>query len=660
MKRIAAILLLTLSLGPARIAPARAADNAPSSPLAKLNQVAPQTFPDLFVWTDTCNVYVIRDGDAALLIDLGDGSVLEHLAEIGVRKVEWVLFTHHHREQCQGYPHLRETQAKIGAPEAERALFQNPASFRKMQVRLGDQFTVHGASYVRPPIQPIPVDRGFSSMDTFTWRGLEFWCVDTRGNSPGGMSYLIKRDKGWVAFSGDVMLAGARMHNYFDTEWGYGFAAGIFALHNSAALLERFEPVLLLPSHGPVVPDPKAPLQEYQRKLRRLADDVLRGYDEGRFAGADQDRVSKPTAVPYIWQVTPHLYKFKGPNYYPNFVMLLSDSGHALVVDCGLFDEGFLDKSLRLMQQRLGLKQIDAVLVTHMHGDHLLEAPHLREKWGARIWLLDRMVDQIEHPEQFDYAAPIQAYGKGFDSVHPDRVLKSGETFQWEGFELTSDWMPGQTEFAMCLQGMIDGRKVAFTGDNIFANPEDPKQSGHEAMVARNSGILEEGYIYGADYLYRLQPDLIMGGHSFVMDKPAGLIDRYRRWADAMRATFQSLSSDEDYRYWFDPFWVRAEPYRVTVRPGQSTEVMLQVRNFRPREQSHRIEFHAPPGLTLEPPVLVGTVGEHSRKSLPVRVTAGPQAPKGVSLVALDITLDGQRYGEWFDFVVQVQPPASE
>ena len=155
------------------------------------------------------------------------------------------------------------------------------------------------------------MDRGFSSMDTFTWHGLEFWCVDTRGNSPGGMSYLIKKDKGWVAFSGEVMLAGARMHNYFDTEWDYGFAAGIYALHNSAALLERFEPILLLLSHGQVVPDPKAPLQESQRKLRRLADDVLWGCDEGRFAGADQDRVSKPTAVPYVWQVTPHRQKTK-------------------------------------------------------------------------------------------------------------------------------------------------------------------------------------------------------------------------------------------------------------------------------------------------------------------------------------------------------------
>src|SRR5690348_7594596 len=70
-----------------------------SQPDAKLQ-------PNLFLWTDTCNVWVLRDGDAALLIDLGDGSVLDHLPEIGVKRVEWVLFTQHHREQTQGAPRL--------------------------------------------------------------------------------------------------------------------------------------------------------------------------------------------------------------------------------------------------------------------------------------------------------------------------------------------------------------------------------------------------------------------------------------------------------------------------------------------------------------------------------------------------------------------------
>ena len=612
-------------------------------------------FPNLFVWTDTCNVYVIRDGDAALLIDLGDASVLEHLPQIGVQRVEWVLFTHHHREQCQGYPRLKGKSTKVAAPEAERAFFENPSSFRKMKPTLSDAFTVYGSSYVRPPIQPIQLHRSFAKMDTFTWHGYEFRCLDTPGNSPGSMTYLVKHRGRWLAFCGDVMLDGAHMHNWFDTEWDYGFAAGIYALHNSAALLEDFDPVVLLPSHGPVVRKPKPQLQEFQKKLRRLERLLVRGYPVKTFAAANQDRVSRPTSVPHLWQVTPHLFKFKGPNFSPNFALILADSGHGLVVDCGLLDVAFLDKSIELMRQRLGLKKIDATIITHMHGDHLLEAPHLRDKYGAQIWTLDRIADKFEHPGRYNYAAPVQTYGKRFDSVQIDRVFKSGETFQWEGYKFTVDWMPGQTEFALCLNGDIDGRKVAFTGDNIFADPADPNQTGHEAVVAHNSGIFEEGYIYAADYLRRLKPDLIIGGHSFVMDRPAALIERFHKWAVDMRATFQTLSADEDYRYWFDPFWVRAEPYRVTLQSGQSDEVLLYVRNFRNGEQEHRIEIHTPSGLIAEPAVLEGRLHGDSQEAFPVCLKAAGDAQTGVAIVTLDVTVDGRRYGEWFDFIVEVE-----
>jgi glyoxylase-like metal-dependent hydrolase (beta-lactamase superfamily II) len=198
--------------------------------------------PNVFVWTDTCNVYVVRDGDAALLIDLGDGSVLERLGDIGVKRVEWVLFTQHHREQTQGAAKLQGAGVKVGVPEAERELFEKPVSFRKMEVRLGDKFTIHGTSYVRPPIQPIAVDHAFKTNDTFTWRGYEFTCHDTRGNSPGGMTYLLKHDGSTIAFSGDVMLDGAKMHTWFDTEWDYGFAAGIKALRASVERLRAEQP----------------------------------------------------------------------------------------------------------------------------------------------------------------------------------------------------------------------------------------------------------------------------------------------------------------------------------------------------------------------------------------------------------------------------------
>lgn len=242
------------------------------------------------------------------------------------------------------------------------------------------------------------------------------------------------------------------------------------------------------------------------------------------------------------------------------------------------------------------------------------------------------------------------------DGVRFDRLFRDGERLDWEGFRFTVDWMPGQTEFALCLQGEIDGRKVAFTGDNLFGDPDDPAQTGHEAVVAHNSAILEEGYIRGAEYLRRLQPDLILGGHSYVMDRPAKMIERFHRWAYAMRDAFRELIAAEDYRYGFDPFWVRAEPYRNTVKPGEVVELTLHVRNFLRQTQAHRIAVHAPPGLRAAPPVLEASLGPEGRQSFRLRLQADASARPGVRIVAFDVTRGGRRLGEWFDAVVAVQP----
>jgi glyoxylase-like metal-dependent hydrolase (beta-lactamase superfamily II) len=194
---------------------------------------------DCFSWADTCSVHVLRDGDSAILIDLGDGSVLDRLGEIGVKRVEWVLFTHHHREQTQGAPRIDRRTTKAAAPEGEQSFFERPTNFRRMKVRLGDPFTIHGTSYVRPPIRPIAIDRPLQPGETFKWGKYEIACLATPGNSPAAMTYIVELNGRKVAFSGDVMLDGATMHTWYDTEWDYGFAAGIRAVRHRVGLRLR-------------------------------------------------------------------------------------------------------------------------------------------------------------------------------------------------------------------------------------------------------------------------------------------------------------------------------------------------------------------------------------------------------------------------------------
>jgi hypothetical protein len=56
----------------------------------------------------------------------------------------------------------------------------------------------------------------------------------------------------------------------------------------------------------------------------------------------------------------------------------------------------------------------------------------------------------------------------------------------------------------------------------------------------------------------------------------------------------------------------------------------------------------------LFPAVLEGEVAAESRRSFPIRLKATSATGPGVSIVALDVTIDGRQMGEVFDFIVSI------
>lgn len=649
---VALLLAITVAAGPANAA-------EPDQPAAALRSLA-QIAPNLYAYRDTCNVYVLRDDDAAVLFNLGDGGVLAQLQEIGVERVEWIFLTDHHREQIQGIGRADRSQLKVAAPLSERELLEMPRQFRKWRPALGDKYTVHGASYVRPPAEPIRLDRLLADGDTFDWRGHKIRCVSTPGHSPGGMCYVLDGKLGSYAITGGLMHDGARMTNWYDTEWDYGFAKGLDALIESVDRLRQLELSWALPAQGPAIHRADEQLDDYHAKLTKFRPDYVRGYPVNNLTTRTQpDPHVKSTAIPQIVQVTPHLYKFSDELAGKNFNIIIADSGHGLLLDCGLFSELQLHDLIREMQTHLGLKQIDALWINHMHGDHFTLGAVLKKRYGVKIWTLDRIADKVENPLRYDYCALITSYNPAYEGLPVDRPLKDGEVVEWEGMKLHIDWMPGQTEFGNCLWLELDGRRIAFTGDNLFGDPTDPDQNGHEAVVARNSAIFEEGYLLGSRYLRDLKPDIIMGAHNVLMVNPGAFVERYHEWAQRIITQYKQLLPDPNYEYEFDPFWVSAYPYRVDLLTERTREVTVTVRNFRDRPQRHHIRLRLPPGVTADPPELAGTVAAKSRERYTVTLAADPdRVEAGLQIVPFDIQLDNRRYGQLFDFLVQTAPPA--
>jgi glyoxylase-like metal-dependent hydrolase (beta-lactamase superfamily II) len=471
------------------------------------------------------------------------------------------------------------------------------------------------------------------------------------------MTFLVTSGGRKFAFCGGLMHDGARLSRWYDSEWDYGFGKGIDTLLTSAARLQNARPDVLLPVQGPVIREAGRQLSEFQQRLVKFRASYVRGYPVFDSTPAERDSISKPTAVPLISQVTPHLYKLSHQTQGRNFAIIVSDNGRGLVLDCGLLPAAQLEEIIVGMRAHLGLKEIDAFWISHMHGDHFLLGPVLKEKYGAEAWTLDSIVDRCENPRAYDYAAMVSAYSDGFDGMQIDRAIKPGERIEWEGLTLQVDWMPGQTEFGCCLWLDLDGQRIAFTGDNLFGNSQSPEQDGHEAVVARNSCILEEGYLYAAEYLRKLKPDIIMGSHSYVMQDPAAFVERYHRWAQAMIGLYREILPTDAYEYAFDPYWVSAYPYRVDLSEADEAEVFVTVRNFRDRPQRHSVRLQLPVGISADTELLEGEVPARGRVRIPVKL----RVDRGVceqaqSMVLFDITLDGQRHGDLFDFLVRTQP----
>jgi glyoxylase-like metal-dependent hydrolase (beta-lactamase superfamily II) len=153
----------------------------------------------LFEFKDTCNVFVIVEGDTGLIIDSGSGEIVDHLADIGVKRIEWVVHTHHHRDQCSGTLQLRKLGARVAVPEYERQLFDEVEMFwqtRRVYGNYDDRnnfFTVG---------QNIPVDEILEDYETFEWRGFSFYC------SASLIRYLIESVVGAGDFGQDVFQIG--------------------------------------------------------------------------------------------------------------------------------------------------------------------------------------------------------------------------------------------------------------------------------------------------------------------------------------------------------------------------------------------------------------------------------------------------------------------
>jgi hydroxyacylglutathione hydrolase len=145
-----------------------------------------------------------------------------------------------------------------------------------------------------------------------------------------------------------------------------------------------------------------------------------------------------------------------GPVQENCFVLRRDGSSQALVVDPG-------EEAPRILEviEQLGL-EIEAVLVTHCHFDHIGAVAPVAKATGAPVY-----VSEIERPVLADIMSymPFPGFGP-YESYDADHLLKGGERLELAGFEIDVLFTPGHSPGHLTYS--IPDEQAIFSGDVLF------------------------------------------------------------------------------------------------------------------------------------------------------------------------------------------------
>ena len=134
------------------------------------------------------------------------------------------------------------------------------------------------------------------------------------------------------------------------------------------------------------------------------------------------------------------------------------DSVHDYDPKSGRTDTASADAVIAFVQQE-GL-EVDWILETHVHADHLTAAPYLQEKLGGRIGIGAKVaVVQGVFKSVFNAEDAFATDGRQFD-----RLFEDGEQFQIGDLTVEVMHTPGHTP--ACVTYVVGD--AAFVGDTLF------------------------------------------------------------------------------------------------------------------------------------------------------------------------------------------------
>lgn len=607
------------------------------------NNSVRQLSPSLYLLDDICNVYLIKRGERAILIDSGTGLATDMLAPLGIKQVDWVLHTHFHRDQCDGTPALARLGARIAVPRGEMGYFAGADNFWRNRT-IYDNYNTYNDFFA--PTTTIAVDRPLADFETFTWQDIVLKVVPAPGHTKGSIALVGEIDGRRVAFAGDALHHSACPWTLFDLEWAYGMQTGLGSLSLTIQTLASLDLSAILPSHGEPISEPAATCMALQAKLSAY----YQWLNLHRYAAAPGYPLLPWDAR--LQPLTPHLWA--NTTSVANSYTLLTDDGTAMLLDYGFPSSShfagnfrFAEHSLDELRRVAGLKRIDVVLPSHYHDDHVGGLQYVYEHHGAKLWVFENMADILEHP--YAYKIPC-LWEKPMTAA---RIFGEGETFAWQGTTFRATKTPGHTEYHCALNFEVDGRRVAYVGDTLARGPAGPRFGGPVFQNRFKPG----DFVESATKIRDFEPEFILTGHWGAQRVEPAFLDAALSEARAIEGIIWGLIAvPEAAGFALDPNWATLYPYQATAVPGEPVDLTVRIVNHLSETATASAELRLPDGWTSETPTTSVEIPGGGQGEIRFRVRLPTTAEPGERhVVAATITLGDRRFGPVAEGIIQVQ-----
>jgi glyoxylase-like metal-dependent hydrolase (beta-lactamase superfamily II) len=139
------------------------------------------------------------------------------------------------------------------------------------------------------------------------------------------------------------------------------------------------------------------------------------------------------------------------------FFVRVKGSDTAIVVDPG--DEP--DRLIPALDE-VGIKTVEAILITHTHFDHIGAVAPVAAATGAPVWCPELEVPVLANIMDF---VPWPGFGP-FESYDADHTVKGGETLELSGMTIDVIFTPGHSPGHVTYG--IRGEDALFSGDVLF------------------------------------------------------------------------------------------------------------------------------------------------------------------------------------------------